>query len=952
MKHFYLCLAIFFCTVAFSSCNSCNTSTLAPYNDNISNKETDSVIRANKDSGALDSLVRYYDRTRNDYGYIAANKQLGKNYRIDGDFYKSISYHNAGMERAIQICDTLNIIDELNNIGTNYRRLGILDEASSYHYNALTLCQEYSDKESYRAKKNQVISLNGLGNIFLTIKNTESADSLFRMALAGEKELGSWLGQAINYANIGSIYETRGLIDSARIYYAHSMDCNKKADSDLGIALCHTHFGRLYEKERRWDKAIKEYSSAYDLMLANADKWHWLEACLSLANVLITKGEYSKGIEYIDKAKVVAEELESTEHLAQVYRLYSVYFNAKGDYKNALDNYKISQEYEDLILNESDKNFIYDQRIKFITQKKQSEIDNLQSNYDNERKVKRILAYLICLLLFSLVLVIVSFIYIIRIKEKNRKLLAKAEDARRAFFTNITHEFRTPLTVILGLSEKLSDGKIGEEESVEDIGKMITRQGNNLLMLINQLLDITKVKSAINDPDWYRGNIVSYTRMICDNCRQLAQMKHIELTFSSAQNEIVTDFVPDYLNKVIQNLLSNAFKFTDEYGKVKVELSQKEGILSIIVSDTGKGIDHEELSHIFDSFYQSKNSHNDLGSGIGLCLVNMIVKSINGQISVTSRKNIGTTFNITIPLHENSVENAKIFKEEDFILNNYQPRPIDTTLKNKSLPQGKKMDSDNENDKTPIILIIEDNTDIAYYIGSVLKDDYRLFYAVNGIEGLKMAEDLVPDIIISDLMMPEMDGYELCEKIRSSDLVNHIPIIIITAKSSEDDKIRSLEAGADAYLIKPFNSEELNIRVSNLLESRALLRRKYSRAIKEGNEECVPISDSDQKFLTQVIDITYNMMRKGGVNVTDLADKLNMSAKQLNRKIFAITGENTSTYIIRIRLSKAMKMLDTHQDMPIGDIAMECGFEDSAYFSRIFKKMLNITPSQYRRRVK
>ena len=248
----------------------------------------------------------------------------------------------------------------------------------------------------------------------------------------------------------------------------------------------------------------------------------------------------------------------------------------------------------------------------------------------------------------------------------------------------------------------------------------------------------------------------------------------------------------------------------------------------------------------------------------------------------------------------------------------------------------------------PSILIVDDNADVSYYIGGLLKDAYHILYARNGAEGLEVANEYMPELIITDLMMPEMDGYELCRKVRNSDILSHIPIIIITAKCGEAERVSGLDAGADAYLEKPFSTDELNIRVTKLLEQRRQLREKYSKALDEGTAQTVKLSPADQEFLNRLNDLIYSLMGNHGLNSDMIADKIYMSKSQLNRKVRTITGYNTSAYILQMRLERCKRLLVSTDEL-IGDIACRCGFEDSNYFARLFKQVFNVTPSQFRK---
>jgi two-component system sensor histidine kinase ChiS len=431
--------------------------------------------------------------------------------------------------------------------------------------------------------------------------------------------------------------------------------------------------------------------------------------------------------------------------------------------------------------------------------------------------------------------------------------------------------------------------------------------------------------------------------MLVESFQQEAKKKKIKLRYISDEPVIEMDFVPDYLRKVVYNLISNALKFTPSKGSISVYTSISNNHLHLVVADSGIGMKQDVCEHVFDPFFQGESNAANMGTGIGLSLVKQIVDSMKGTILVESKENEGTTFTIDTPL-SHGFGKLHLFTPKD-----YQSRDKSlgnkASLKSDDEASGEKLAGDR-------LLIIEDNQDIAYYIGNQLKEKYTVFYADNGNEGLEKANEVMPDLIITDIMMPGMDGLELCRRVRESDLLSHIPIIIITAKATEEDRVKGLKAGADAYLTKPFNHEELAVRVQKLLEQYRALREKFSIAMDEGKEEKAQLNPDDRDFLNKVTDMIYALMKSNDVDAESLAARMFMSRIQLNKRIQAITGQNVSAYIQQIRLSYAKRLLDSEVNMSISEISSKCGYDDIAYFSRIFKHATQMSPSQYRRRIK
>lgn len=914
----------------------------------FSERETqaiDSILYANRCIDSIRVLLTRFAQDGNTFGEIAAYNELGKCYREESRFSEAIETHKKGLMLSVSLCDTLQIIQALNNIGTNYRRIGFLDEASSYHYKALSYCEAYSDKNNKRLLKNRVISLNGIGNVFLTLENRQVADSVFRMALDGERILGSPLGQAINYANLGYLFEANEQIDSARHYYQLSMRFNKEAKSELGVSLCHTHFGRLYEKDGETGKAIDEYLKAYNIMQYSTDTWHWIESCLSLARVYLQKGDCGTAFVYLEKAKKKAVEIHSLEHLADIYHLEYQLNLQKDDTRKALNCLIKSREYHDSVHDEKKMTQIQNTHILYERKSKQNEISLWQENYKSERMYSKkvtvvsiVVIILACILLFAMWL-------IIRYRSQKNQMLQQMEQMRINFFTNITHEFRTPLTVIQSAANDVLCRKPEDEDIKRDI-KNILHHNNTLLNLINQILDIAKMTSPTHtaQPVIVRGDVVEFIYMICDSYTAYAAEKGISLVYKPHQEQVEMDFIPDYMLKIMQNLISNALKFSHSGSDVLVTTKVKDAYLYIYVSDSGIGMTSQQKSKVFIPFYQGSNDVANIGTGIGLSLVKQAVEAMHGKIELYSAIGDGSTFVISLPLKSKD-KTPVAFDKTKFV------RPEIPIEENISLPE----DNDEDGNDNIRILIVEDTPAVSHYMMRQLNPDYSFYFASTGEEGLEKADNIVPDLIITDVMMPGMDGLELCRKVRESELLNHIPVIMVTAKATHEDRLKGLEAGADAYLEKPFRADELKVRVEKLLEQRQLLRLKYSQTIgteENASDNDVPVlSETDKVFVAKLTDLLHSMMEKGKIDYDVLAYNLCISRAQLNRKLKAITGYTTTEYILQIRISLAKHLLDT-TDMPIWEVAEKCGMDNATYFGIIFKKTVGTTPLQYKKRNK
>lgn len=841
---------------------------------------------------------------------LATLRQQGKKERDASRYDEALKLHIRGLDMARAVGDSSEWIQALNNIATDYRRMGMLDVAQSYHYQALTLCDESADT-TYQMRKNRVKALNGLGNIYLSIYSYDDADSVFSQALEGEHQLGSATGQAINYANLGSIYSARGDDEKALDYYRQSMFYNKKDSNLLGMALCHLYFGNIYERRQQYDLALREYEQSDRMMTDLKDLWHALEPRLALASVYYHTHEDAKAQALLDRADATARQINSWEHIVEVHHLYFLLMQRQGRYHEALDHHLIATAYQDSILDNEKLDRIHNIGINIERTRQQEMVNMAQNELQTEKRIRQQSAWLFGLTVILLLAVISALLYVQRMRHHSMEMMREASRLREDFFTNITHEFRTPLTVILGLSRKIRENT-EVPQSVSDKASTIERQGNRLLTLVTQLLDISKVKSVIGEPNWQHGNICAQVAMLLETYIDYAANRGVTLKYHYDQ-AIEMDFVPDYVNKVMSNLVSNALKFTPNGGTISVNLYQRGDRLHIDVSDTGHGISSDKLAHIFEPFYTTGDMGEAKGTGIGLALTQEIISHLNGTITAESQVGKGTTFHIVMPIQNRSAD------------------PVTET--------------EIGNSGKPIIVVAEDNADVADLLCTQLEPFYEVVAARDGVEALKRAGEIIPDLVITDVMMPNMDGMALARAIRANDLTAHIPIIMVTARVTEQDRIEGIKAGADAYLVKPFNTEELLTRVAKLLEQRIMLRDKYAQTITQA-----PVTDDtiEDHFLARVEQVIVAHINKGeDITVTMVADDLNITARQLHRKVTGLINQSPAALIRITRINCAKTIMAAKPEMPLKSVALACGFTDYSHFAKVFRTVTGVSPTAW-----
>lgn len=525
--------------------------------------------------------------------------------------------------------------------------------------------------------------------------------------------------------------------------------------------------------------------------------------------------------------------------------------------------------------------------------------------------------------------------YRLRLLEKQKQDIEELDQAKSRFFANISHEFRTPLTVIMGVAGQLRGHK--KEQ------KLIQRNSQNLLQLVNQLLDLAKLESGALKLDNLQADVVAYLQYLTESVHSMADEKGVKLLFYSEEKALVMDFDEQKIKHIIYNLLSNAIKFTEAGGKVILHaraITRKgQSYLQIKVSDTGAGIPPTELPHIFDRFYQvdSPSPQEKTGTGVGLALTKELVALMGGEIAVKSELGEGSEFQLLLPVRQQAPMGQPHLQD---IVSADPPSSGESSHFSAILPHLKP--------HAAKLLLIEDSSDVVTYIESLLKKEYQLTVAQDGQAGIDLAVETLPDIIISDVMMPKKNGYEVCRALKTDERTSHIPILLLTAKAAHEDKVEGLKEGADAYLTKPFDPEELLVRIENLVETRRKLQERYSNKLVTTLTQSKKTGSLDEIFLQKLVKVVEDRLDDTDLGVVDLCRAANLSNMQVNRKLKALTGETPSRFIRAIRLEKAMELLRS-TDLNVSEVAYEVGFKDPNYFSRSFSEKFGHSPNVMRK---
>jgi signal transduction histidine kinase/ligand-binding sensor domain-containing protein/CheY-like chemotaxis protein len=555
---------------------------------------------------------------------------------------------------------------------------------------------------------------------------------------------------------------------------------------------------------------------------------------------------------------------------------------------------------------------------------------------------KMIYALLILALLYTI------YAYLSYRMKQSRMLLEKEQqkelsESKLQFFTDVSHEIRTPLSLIISPIEKLMTEKKNEKNL--PIYKIIYQNAIRILRLINQLMDLRAVENGKLKLRLEKISLEEFIRKIMDSFDELAKTKRIDFELVTEQALPMIYIDKDCVDKIIFNLLSNAFKFTPEAGRITVYLDTRDKEVEIRVEDTGIGIEKEKQALIFDRFYQAPDSKTNtrMGTGIGLHLAKMMVELHKGSIRVESAINQGSTFIVRLPL-DKTVYNPENFgvESEESPVTMFQPSvgALDTE---KDFPDSKE---DTKKDKRiHSILIVEDDVSIQNYIRTEFSPKYKIYSANNGKEGLNQALKFLPDVIISDILMPGMDGLALCRVLKTNDKTSHIPVILLTAKTSIEQRIEGLETGADSYIPKPFNLKHLETRIDKLIQLRTTLKARYSDEQEKIRDE-LDIISPDEKLLRKFNEKLKEQIGNPDLSVASISKDLGLSRIHLNRRLKAIIKESPGVYIRNYRLKQAASLL-SKKKVSIAEVAYAVGFSSHAYFSNLFKEYYGVSPTEY-----
>lgn len=857
---------------------------------------------------------------------IQALNKHGVKLRDNGQYKAAFNTHLEALRLAKEINDTLGQIFALNNIGTDLRRTASNSEASSYHYAALELAV---DDQKYL--KSRAVAMNGLGNIFLSLNKIEQAEAYFRQSLEIEQQLNSPLGQAINYANIAETFRMKKQWDSAFYYYNQSLAQNKITKSDLGIAICKKSIGNIYLERGNTSQAVRLMREAANLMSHSNDIFHKLEIEIPLCQVLIETDNLEEARAVLDKILKMAHLISSYESLYLAYDLKTKLEEKQNDYRSAYLAKEKVLAYRDSILSQNNEVRILELENRYRNKESAQQIELLTAGKAFAENTKRNQQRFFILLSLLLIALIVLLYFRYQNRRRMSKELEKVNELKTHFFTNISHEFRTPLTLIKAPVENMIENN--KCEKMQEELNIVLRNTNQMLFLVEQLLNFSKIEAGKFKINAQPNDLAMTIANTSASFEYYAVRKKIDYKSDiTPSGEVWYD--ANIVEIICVNLLSNAMKFTPQYGNVvlKTEVSESNSYRISVQNTTEKDFTEKELSHIFDRF-NSTASNSRLGTGIGLSLVKEICTLYRSEITLNYDNN-QIAFVVNLPVHKSHFSKEEI-SHENTTDSSFAPLAKENT---NIVAAG--------DSEAPVILLVEDNDDMRYFLRQIFLHNYQIIEAKDGKEGIRKATELIPDIIISDVMMPNISGLTLCESLKNHYLTNHIPILLLTALGAQDSVIEGLECKADDYITKPFNSRALLAKVKNQLDHRDVLVKKYREDIMYKPLEAV-LKENKHDFAFLLNRVSKEITRSD-FGVDEFCSMCLMSRTQLHRKLKALTGLSATGYI-RIQRIKVASEILKDPSFSITDVCYASGFNDTSYFSKCFKEEFNCSPADYRK---
>lgn len=858
----------------------------------------------------------------------------------------AIAYFRKSLSLYEELGITKEVAKLMGNVALCQEAMGDYAGALEVYFKALKMCETIGNKEGMAVAYNQ-IAIN-----YSRQKDFRKALEFYQKSLDTFFEEHNLYFAGLTYNDMVRSYIEIGEYEKAMSAAQKALTIAKQQRSLSIEADALKNIGFVYFKTNKLPLAASYYKKALATRPERVAEGKTTDLLL-LSQLYTTLGKADSAIYFATQAIGFAKRI--TETLSLHKTLYEGY-KLKGDFANAtlyLEKYMADKD--SIFSGESNQKF-RDLQLKYETEKKEQQIAALNTEKTLQENKVLLLGALV-----TVTLLVITFLFLtirsnkkrqhserlllneqLRNKNLEAEKLQELDEMKSRFFANIAHEFRTPLTLISGPVENLLEDN--KDKYVREQLMLVKNNSGRLLGLINQLLDLSKLESGVTKLELHKSDVMAFVKGVTFSFQSLADEREISLECHTTPAALIMDFDRDKLEKVMANLLSNAFKFTPDLGSVKVfaKFTNADGQnnLEIRVKDSGAGIPEDQIGFIFNRFYQADNApvRNAQGSGIGLALTKELVELHGGTISVSSPEG-GAVFSVSLPVRDDATVTSMPATE------NLTTAIQAETLHVNGNGAGEQI-VHSENDAAEIVLVIEDNAEVRHFIIESLRGHYKIISAVDGDEGIAMAFDHIPDLIVSDVMMPGKSGFDVSRTLKADERTSHIPVILLTAKAGFENKMEGLETGADDFIPKPFSTRELLTRIRNLIITRKKLREKYLSYALSGNNTSETIEDA---FLIKLREAIETRLDDTEFSVEDLCREVGMSRTHLHRKLKALTNQSASQFIRILKLQHGQQLLRQGK-FNVSEVADKVGFASLTYFSSSYTSHFGYAPSEEKSR--
>lgn len=879
------------------------------------------LYKSNDLDSALAVAKRTYELSKkqeSELKIIKCRRLIGDIHRRRGEYKLAKIIFSQNLEEAKQIHNGEMERKSLNDLGLSAKWSGDYEESVSYFLKALDISKEMGDKTS------QAIIYANMGLVMLIHKDSVKAINYLQESLQILIEGEDWYQVAVAYLRMAKAYNEWEAYDIALKYEFKALETEKKLNNKNLLGQIFSFIGSTYLRMGNYEEAMIYMNKSLALNIETKDRNKTATCLHKLGEISINTNDFEKGIEYLLQAHKIIEESEEMEILIGSYKTLSDAYRKNENYERAYFYFVEYANLKDSLYLENSSKQIEDMEISYGVKEKEAQLELQNTRLTRQRTIIIASVLIIFLMLFITFLIYRNAIRRKRINEQLKSL----DQAKSRFFANISHELRTPLTLILApLQSLLQQIKNPSQHSELEL---IQSNSQKLIRRVNEILSLSKLESGKVELNEEAVNFYSLCKRIFLSYQSLAQFRKVKIKYKYQPEKTLTVLLDiEKFEKVLTNLISNAFSYSYAESVITLSIDKADNKLFVTVKDTGQGIQTEDLPKIFDRYYQSANKNATArgGAGIGLALSKEYVRLFSGDITVKSEWEKGSEFTFWFPLKK-AGQTLKPLPEK--LDKGTSPEKENSSVKALVL-----------NDNKPLILIVEDNLEMSNYLKKLLSKYYSCIVAPDGQVALSLLEKHRFDLITSDIMMPNMDGFEFRANVRRVPEWKLIPFIMLTARSLEEDKIRSLQLGVDDFLVKPFSIQEFLARIRNLL-----LNKKEREQWYKNNQDEEMIPTAEEQLIRKAENYILKNMDQSDYSVGSLASELAYSERQLERLMKKHAGLSPNAFIREVRLQRAYQLLDKRQFLTVQEVCYQVGIDNPAYFSKIFIDRFGRKPSE------